>query len=774
MKGRSGRSRRSGPILLDFSLVAPGGSTVHASGFLTALAARGGSAPDLLVALPADPSLLTAEARELEAAGVRTVRIGTTRPPGSLVSNLSGQVALPRLVRRERPSIVFVAREAAPLLLPRPYVLVAANLLRWRRLDELARADGRDLPRRPAISSLKSRVASLAVRRAQAVVAPSQVIADLLPPGTPTTVIPFGVDLEEAPPRTPPPAVAPPVRLVALGNLTLHKRIDVVIDLAAALVHEHGIDATLDLWGAARSDVERDRIGSHLASRLGARGRLRGYVEPAERRSVLVDADVLLLGSGAESFGFPLLEAMRTSTLVVAPDAPIARELGEGSALVYPEGDADTGARLLAPWLAASGRPDLEERLVTARDRAATFTWDRCVTDTLRLVREAGVDAERATGRTADDRTRSGPGRRRVALFQPVLAHYRIDLFNAFDEALDGGLTVFTVSAAPSSHLDGADDRLRCARRPARTWHLGPLWLVPVALREVWCRRWDVVVLSWNARQLEVLPALLVGRLRRTPVVLWGHGLGQGRSALTRGLRRTQARLATSVITYGEAGRRDVVELAPDQHVRVLQNTTGRPPPDPSPPPRPGHRLVYLGRLLAHKQVGRLLEAVSTLRREGLDLAVDIVGDGPERAALHHATTALDLDDRVEWHGQVTDWEMSRSLVQRGDLVVLPERAGLAVVDAFAASRAVVVTDDPRDNPPEAELVVHGVTGLRYSPPTVDALVDCLRRAYDHPALLAEMSGRAGQVYRDRLCLDVAAQVFSEVVEVAVGDEPPD
>lgn len=356
----------------------------------------------------------------------------------------------------------------------------------------------------------------------------------------------------------------------------------------------------------------------------------------------------------------------------------------------------------------------------------------------------------------------------RVALFQPVLAHYRVALFNAFDAALGGGLTVFTVPASASTRLGGGDACLTARWRDARTWRLGPVWFVPSALGAVLSRRWDVVVLSWNSRQVELLPALLLGRLCRVPVVLWGHGLGGRRSGAGLVLRRLQARLSTAVVTYGEAGADEVRDLVPGHRVTVLLNTTGRPPPAGSAVlTAPRRRVAHLGRVLAPKHVDHLIEAVARLDAEGIHLDVDIVGDGPDRPAVDAAVERHGLEDRVRWHGHVTEWERVRALLDDVDLVVLPARAGLAVVDAFAAARGAVVVDGAGMNPPEADLVVDGVNGFRYSPLTVDALADRLREAYQAPGALQRVSAAAGNHYREELGLDHAARTFVDIVDRA-------
>lgn len=384
-------ARSSGPIVLDFSLVAPGGSWSHASGFLAALADHDGRVDDLLVALPGRDDVLGREEAALRAAGIRVERIGTRRGPGTLASHLSGQVSLPLLVRRERPSMVFVPREVAPLLLPRPIVLLAANVLRWRRPDPTDPGVARRGARGRIAARVRDTIARAAVGRALVVVAPSRVIGDMLPGGTGVEVIPFGVDVEPVAAIPARPLAVRPLRLVSLGTISRHKRIDVIIDVAAALNDHHGVPAVLDIWGGISATEDEHRVRSRLEACLGDRGRLRGVLAPADRRTVLAEADVLVLGSGTESFGFPMLEAMRTGTLVVAPDSPIAREIGAGHIVTFPEAEPEAAAQGVVNLLGPERVGEAVALLTRALEWSSGFTWERCVDETLTLLRDGAT-----------------------------------------------------------------------------------------------------------------------------------------------------------------------------------------------------------------------------------------------------------------------------------------------------------------------------------------------------------------------------------------------
>lgn len=379
---------KSCAMVLDFSLVAPGGATSHASGFLHALACMDEPPSGLLVCLPADRSLLVEEERRLDLASIPTQRIGSVAAAGSWRSRIVGQFALPLLVIRRRPRVVLIPRDIAPILVSGRVVLVATNVLRWRGRADLEERLGRPSVRVRTIEGLKNWAAGIVARRAAAVIAPSQVVADLLPERRHLVVIPFGIDLEVAQVRSEPLNERRPLRIVVLSNITRHKRLDLVVELVAELVRVHGVEATLDVWGGLHHEDVVSSLKEQMSVLLGDSGRLRGPIDPSDRRAMLVEADVLAVGSGVESFGFPLIEAQATGTLVVAPDSPLVVEQCGGRAVRYPEGDAAAGAALLADLLDPDRSADVRAKLDAGLFHAAGYTWKRCVEETLDLLAE--------------------------------------------------------------------------------------------------------------------------------------------------------------------------------------------------------------------------------------------------------------------------------------------------------------------------------------------------------------------------------------------------
>jgi glycosyltransferase involved in cell wall biosynthesis len=97
-------------------------------------------------------------------------------------------------------------------------------------------------------------------------------------------------------------------------------------------------------------------------------------------------------------------------------------------------------------------------------------------------------------------------------------------------------------------------------------------------------------------------------------------------------------------------------------------------------------RITCVGRLVPHKRLELLLEALPQALAATPDLRVDLVGDGPERARLEELVAELALEDVVTFHGRVDDETRDR-LLGAAWLTVQPshhEGWGLTVLEANA------------------------------------------------------------------------------------------
>jgi glycosyltransferase involved in cell wall biosynthesis len=216
------------------------------------------------------------------------------------------------------------------------------------------------------------------------------------------------------------------------------------------------------------------------------------------------------------------------------------------------------------------------------------------------------------------------------------------------------------------------------------------------------------------------------------------------------GLQRKLASAAFTV-TCTEHNRVHLAALAPQAKVTRMYHgvDTERLQPPAARAPATGRRplILSVGRLRAKKGLHTLIEACALLRTAGVDHRVQIVGYGPERAALAAAIARYRLDDTVELTGKLDHEEVIRRYAD-ADLFVLPctivadgDRDGIPNVLLEAMAMGLPVVSTFVSGIPE--LVEHERNGLLVAPEDATALATAMRRLLDDDDLRARLAAAA-------------------------------
>lgn len=106
-------------------------------------------------------------------------------------------------------------------------------------------------------------------------------------------------------------------------------------------------------------------------------------------------------------------------------------------------------------------------------------------------------------------------------------------------------------------------------------------------------------------------------------------------------------------------------------------------------------KLVFMGRLVDWKAMDFSIEAVRLARQQGADVTLDILGDGPERAALQAQAAADDLTDHIRFHGFRSQSDCADMLRASDALILnsLRECGGAVVLEAMSMGRPVIAAD---------------------------------------------------------------------------------
>ncbi|WP_232292059.1 glycosyltransferase family 4 protein, partial [Frankia sp. QA3] len=192
--------------------------------------------------------------------------------------------------------------------------------------------------------------------------------------------------------------------------------------------------------------------------------------------------------------------------------------------------------------------------------------------------------------------------------------------------------------------------------------------------------------------------------------------------------------------------------------------------------PAPAPTIVCVGRLVAHKRLHLLLDALPALVTDHPGLTVHVVGDGPERERLVARAVALGLTsdraddshngDVVRWHGY-TDAATRDRLLAAAWLTVNPSHGegwGLSVLEAAALGVPAVAFRVPglRD------AVRDGTTGwlVDEGVPLAGTINAALRTLADPPA--AARLRAAARAWAAGFTWDASAELLARVVTAEI------
>lgn len=179
---------------------------------------------------------------------------------------------------------------------------------------------------------------------------------------------------------------------------------------------------------------------------------------------------------------------------------------------------------------------------------------------------------------------------------------------------------------------------------------------------------------------------LLVG-MAGTPKVFTAHSMGL--------LLKNPARYA-EIYAISDAVNRDLAERLGVKPVTILNGIDFSRIKVRKDAPSPVFRILTVGRL-RHKVKGQhvLIEAVRMLKDRGVEVELDIIGEGPSHDYLSQLIVDKGLGDRIRLLG-LRSREYVYGHIADYDLFVLPsvqEGFGLALVEAMGARVPVVATD---------------------------------------------------------------------------------
>lgn len=156
-------------------------------------------------------------------------------------------------------------------------------------------------------------------------------------------------------------------------------------------------------------------------------------------------------------------------------------------------------------------------------------------------------------------------------------------------------------------------------------------------------------------------------------------------------------------------------------------------------PQRP-FRLLHAGRLLKMKGVDLLIRAIADLKKDGRNVTLTLVGDGPQRERLERLADQLGVREAITFDPWTDENGLPRAYAACDAFVHpcrFPEPFGRTVLEALFFDRPVVTTSGSGSE------WVAGNAGIAVRMNSMVSLRDALADVYDNPSRLTACSAAA-------------------------------
>ncbi len=135
--------------------------------------------------------------------------------------------------------------------------------------------------------------------------------------------------------------------------------------------------------------------------------------------------------------------------------------------------------------------------------------------------------------------------------------------------------------------------------------------------------------------------------------------------------------------------------------------------------------ILFTGSLDTNKNVESVLLLVNQLRNNGVDIKLNVAGDGPLREDVTKKRNQLKLQDVVTLHGNISI-ERLRTLADQSDIFILPsykETFGISYVEAMSRGIPIIYTSGEGID----GFFPEGTVGYRTEPTDIDKMIENIK-----------------------------------------------
>ena len=326
---------------------------------------------------------------------------------------------------------------------------------------------------------------------------------------------------------------------------------------------------------------------------------------------------------------------------------------------------------------------------------------------------------------------------KRIIIHYPFIAKYRIPIFKLLSNSkkfnfkfLAGSENNDPYLLTETNDLDYEDIGFSTINIPFKKNNIE--WQ-PKAIKKVLFEKIDCYIILGNPNSLSNWIISFLLRIRKIPLLMWSHGYLKDEKGIKGIIRKKFYKLANGHLLYGNRAKEIMINKGFHENtLHVIYNSL-----DYEKQSFYRNRLSYIdreltknnlglpidsivllsiGRLMTKLKINYVIDAVSKSK----NIALIIVGDGPEKDNLLKQTENLDIQEKIIFYGSCHNEEILSKLYNASDYSVVMGKVGLSAMHSLAYGVPMITNNNLDKHFPEIEAIVENKTGFYFEEDNID------------------------------------------------------
>jgi glycosyltransferase involved in cell wall biosynthesis len=285
-------------------------------------------------------------------------------------------------------------------------------------------------------------------------------------------------------------------------------------------------------------------------------------------------------------------------------------------------------------------------------------------------------------------------------------------------------------------------------------------------------RKFDVIEAD-HMPYLQLPPLRIVAWIKRVPLIVTWHEVWGGQTwnsymgrlgFVAAAIEKVSVRLPDRIVAVSEGTAAKLVTIGANRdRVHVVPNSIDVDQLSTCVEDASAPELLFVGRLLEHKNANLVVEATAILVGRGYDVRLGIVGVGPEGPRLKAQVSELDLDARVTFFSTFESQRELWSLIRGSRVLLAPsvrEGYGLVVAESLALGTPVACAIHV-DN--ESSILVGPLTGSLVEAFSAQSLADAAEHWLNDSSLRSDRVAAFLEEHRE-LTIEAMVASYAEIL----------